>query len=52
MCLTNSGFTKTTDTNDWMKVKGYQEWTVTLYQVEGGDVESEKIEADEFFNKD
>lgn len=47
---TNSGFTKTTDTNDWMKVEGYQEWTVTLYQVEGGDVESEKIDADEFFN--
>ena len=50
MCITNSGFTKTTDTNDWMKVEGYQEWTVTLYQVEGGDVESEKIDAEDFFN--
>ena len=43
-------FTKTRDRNDWMSVDGYRQWTVTLYSVAGGDVESEKINADEFFN--
>ena len=47
---TNPRFTKTTDRSDWMKVEGYQQWTVTLYSVVGGDVESDEIDADEFFN--
>ena len=47
---TNSSFTKTKDASDWMKVEGYQIWTVTLYSVVGGDVESESINANEFFN--
>ena len=47
---TQSSFTKTKDLNDYMKVEGYQQWTVTLYSVTGGDVESEGINADEFFN--
>lgn len=46
----NSSFTKTRDRQDWMKVSGYQQWTVTLYTVSGGDVESEGITADEFGN--
>ena len=33
-----------------MKVEGYQIWTVTLYSVVGGDVESESMNANEFFN--
>ena len=45
---TNSSFTKTKDTNDWMKVGGYQQWTVTLYAVAGGDVQSESMSANEF----
>lgn len=47
---TNASFTKTKDRSDWMRVDGYQQWTVTLYTVSGGDVESEKIDAEEFFN--
>jgi len=45
-----ASFTKTKDRNDWMSVDGYKQWTLTLYSVAGGDVESEKINADEFFN--
>jgi hypothetical protein len=47
---TKASFTKTRDINDWMKVEGYQIWTVTLYSVVGGEVESEKIDAEDFFN--
>lgn len=47
---TNASFTKTRDRSDWMSVDGYRQWTVTLYSVVGGDVESQKINADEFFN--
>lgn len=47
---TKASFTKTKDASDWMKVEGYQIWTVTLYSVAGGDVESEKINAEDFFN--
>ena len=47
---TKASFTKTKDRNDWMKVDGYQIWTVTLYSVVGGDVESESMNAEEFFN--
>lgn len=47
---TNKSFTKTRDRNDWMKVSGYQQWTVTLYSVTGGDVESESLTANEFGN--
>lgn len=45
-----SRFTKTRDRADWMAVSGYQEWTVTLYAVEGGDVESESLTENEFGN--
>ena len=45
-----TSFTKTNDKNDWMSVDGYKQWTLNLYSVAGGDVESEKINADEFFN--
>lgn len=47
---TDASFTKTRDSSDWMAVSGYQKWTVTLYSVVGGDVESESINANEFFN--
>jgi hypothetical protein len=47
---TKASFTKTKDASDWMMVDGYRQWTVTLYSVVGGDVESKKINADEFFN--
>ena len=47
---TDASFTKTRDRSDWMMVNGYKQWTITLYSVVGGDVESEKINADEFFN--
>lgn len=47
---TDASFTKTREASDWMAVSGYQQWTVTLYSVAGGDVESESINADEFFN--
>lgn len=43
-----SSFTKTRDREDWMAVSGYQKWSVTLYAVVGGDVESKKISATEF----
>ena len=46
---TKASFTKTRDKNDWMKVDGNLIWTVTLYRVVGGDVESEKIDASDFF---
>ena len=46
----DASFTKTRDSSDWMAVSGYQQWTVTLYSVTGGDVESESINANEFFN--
>ena len=46
----NASFTKTKDRDDWMRVNGNAIWTVTLYTVPGGDVESEKINAEEFFN--
>ena len=36
--------------SDWMKVSGNQIWTVTLYTVAGGDVESESMNANEFFD--
>ena len=45
-----ASFTKTKDESDWMKVSGNQIWTVTLYTVAGGDVESESMNANEFFN--
>lgn len=47
---TKQSFTKTRDRSDWMKVDGYMKWSVTLYTVEGGDVESEKINPNEFLN--
>lgn len=47
---TNQSFTKTRDMSDWMKVDGYMKWTVTLYSVQGGDVESESINPAEFLN--
>lgn len=47
---TNASFTRMKDRSDWMSVDGYKQWTITLYTVAGGDVESKKINADEFFN--
>ena len=47
---TKSSFTKTRDKADWMTVNGYQEWTVTLYAVTGGDVASESLTENEFGN--
>lgn len=47
---TNKSFTKTRDRSDWMNVPGYMQWTVTLYSVPGGDVESENLTANEFGN--
>ena len=43
---TNKSFTKTRDRSDWMN----DQWTVTLYSVPGGDVESENLTANEFGN--
>ena len=43
-------FAKTENRNDWMPVEGYQQWTVTLYSVTGGDVETDNISASEFAN--
>ena len=43
-------FSKTENSNDWMKVDGYMQWTVTLYSVSGGDVETDNISASEFSN--
>ena len=45
-----ASFTKTKDASDWMRVSGNQVWTVTLYSVVGGDVESEGMNANEFFD--
>ena len=45
-----ASFTKTKDMSDWMQVSGNQIWTVTLYTVAGGDVESESMNANEFFD--
>ena len=48
-CFQNDmSFTKTRDRDDWMRVTDLQGWTVTLYTVAGGDVESEKISANDF----
>ncbi len=46
--ICDESFTKTQNSNDWMTVRGDQIWTVTLYSVTGGDVESEDINAFEF----
>jgi hypothetical protein len=43
-------FAKTENRNDWMPVEGYQQWTVTLYSVTDGDVETDNISASEFAN--
>ena len=43
-------FAKTENSNDWMPVEGYQQWTVTLYSVTDGDVETDNISASEFAN--
>lgn len=44
-------FSKTENTNDWMSVgTTYYQWTVTLYSVTGGDVETDNISASEFAN--
>ena len=43
-------FSKTENSSDWMEVKGYQQWTVTLYSVFDGDVETDNISALEFSN--
>ena len=43
-------FAKTENSNDWMTVDGYMQWTVTLYSVTGGDVETDNISASEFAN--
>ena len=48
--ICDESFTKTQNSNDWMTVSGGQGWTVTLYSVTGGDVESEDINASEFSN--
>jgi len=47
---TKASFTKTSDSKDWMKVDGYMQWTITLYSVVGGDVESQSINPEDFFN--
>lgn len=47
---TDVSFTKTRDRNDWMTVSGYEQWTLTLYAVQGGDVESENLTENEFGN--
>ena len=41
-------FAQTSDPNDWMRVVGYQEWTLTLYAVEGGDVQMQDLNNNEF----
>ncbi len=46
----NQSFTKTRDMSDWMKVSGHEKWTVTLYEVEGGDVASKDINPEDFLN--
>ena len=45
---TNMSFAQTSDPNDWMRVVGYQEWTLTLYAVEGGDVQMQDLNNNEF----
>ena len=46
----DSSFTKTKDREDWMEVGNkYVSWTITLYNVPNGDVESQKINANDFF---
>lgn len=47
---TDQSFSKTQNTNDWMEAKGNIEWTITLYNVSGGDVETQGIDASEFSN--
>ena len=47
---TSQSFTKTRDKNDWMNLTGYIEYTITLYTVSGGNVESESLSANEFGN--
>ena len=48
--ICDESFTKTQNSNDWMTASGNYMWTVTLYSVTGGDVESEDINASEFSN--
>ena len=47
---TDQSFSKTQNRNDWMEVDGNDEWTITLYSVTGGDVETDNISASEFAN--
>ena len=46
----DASFSKTEDVKDWMKVSGYQQWTITLYSVPGGDVDVGKLNEADFFN--
>ena len=45
---TNRSNTKTKGIDDWMKASGGSQWTVTLFTTQGGDVESEDLDDDEF----
>ncbi len=47
---TDQSFSKTQNRNDWMEAYGNVEWTITLYSVSGGDVETQGIDASEFAN--
>ena len=47
---TDQSFSKTQNTNDYMEAYGDVEWTITLYSVSGGDVETQGIDASEFSN--
>jgi len=46
----DASFAKTQNSNDWMSVSFNERWSVTLYSVVGGDVETDKISALEFSN--
>ena len=45
---TNRSNTKTKGIDDWMKASGGSQWTVTLFTTQGGDVDSEDLDDDEF----
>lgn len=47
---TNATFTKTDKVENWMKADGYVEWSITLYSIPGGNVESESMSSYEFGN--
>lgn len=41
-------FSESAKKNDWMKVSGFQEWTITLYTISNGNMDTQTINESDF----